>query len=1008
MTKRLIVIFFIALSYFLIIIPVQSQQQDTGEQPNNIVIANEYEAIQLDNNKENPINDTGQDVQIEEISSGSINLPQTGQNLSINNFETGTTWEIDQINTKPQIILSEIYYDGTEEWIEITNLGLDFSGEVELLVPQPILFPVSLQQNQSIILTKSSQTYSRISPLVVKQPLPLSFSFTDTKAIFIQLQRSWQTIDTFQVETGLVVKYNDKKTSLTKQIINQIWSITGSSSAINVISPYLASPGFFDFSSIFQTGDQNQGTGWSGNIFTGDIWSSSWSDLGGGGMSGIVDAPTPTSPQPDTLSITEIYKSNWLLSDFIEIQALQDFSGKVFFSGSLLKTGLNLDLFLKNQERIIIVYFDNWWLSGQEKIKNTSLELNTSWYLQVLGQSGQVFDTIQVLSTSWNKSNYNWDFSNWYIDIFSEIDDFSPGFDEQFLVYNKLLLAYTTWQVNQDTWFSDQTGSWGLSTGLPQNWQDLSWTTSSGYQFSRKNFQITALSHLNPETITIKSNLNLSLDLSKKDRYLLSKEISTSNRKTTKKYLTGILLSGESLTISKTRGFLDAGSCIGLFYQTGQLDERCYGSTLPQQIIQEQEPELEDESEFIPNITIIWVLPNPLGKDDQEELHLLRTGSVIARSQSDVAIQNFQISDKYLYLKINSTKKYLTGIFSLNQEKILIGSLGLVNKPVCAELRYRTTLLDTYCYPQPQEGQYLEKGKENIQNETGLIIKNIPNIHIQWLLPNPKGKDDQELISLFRTPETKSVTGLASAMVANSSEAIQSWSTSTTESNLSFNIKNLTLENKSLYLLNNNKKTYFSWSLQVDTGTIFKAALGLINKAHCVELRYLETQLDKFCYPNPKEDQYFGSWNIVLQTIQKSDFLILQDVWFIVTGSQICVRYFDQMLTCRQLPASKTSIKLKNENKLYKTYVGLLQNYLIKNRSTLYFNTPINDYFTILKNAKSQIKDFSSIVSISGQQFNIYDLSGQIELTTAQQWLSWDQIQETTSWLQKFLIWLGI
>ena len=134
----------------------------------------------------------------------------------------------------------------------------------------------------------------------------------------------------------------------------------------------------------------------------------------------------------------------------------------------------------------------------------------------------------------------------------------------------------------------------------------------------------------------------------------------------------------------------------------------------------------------------------------------------------------------------------------------------------------------------------------------------------------------------------------------------------------------------------------------------------------------------------------------------------MQDVWFIVTGSQICVRYFDQMLACRQLPASKTSIKLKNENKLYKTYVGLLQNYLIKDRSTLYFNTPLVDYFNVLKNAKAQIKNFSSTITIGDQQFNLYDLSWQIDLTTSYQWLSWGNVQEKISWRNRFILRLGL
>ncbi|HCY20441.1 TPA: hypothetical protein DIC40_00965 [Patescibacteria group bacterium] len=72
-------------------------------------------------------------------------------------------------------------------------------------------------------------------------------------------------------------------------------------------------------------------------------------------------------------------------------------------------------------------------------------------------------------------------------------------------------------------------------------------------------------------------------------------------------------------------------------------------------------------------------------------------------------------------------------------------------------------------------------------------------------------------------------------------------------------IQNFLLPPKTLYLLNNKTKTYFSGSLQANTGTIFKSSLGLLNSAHCTELRYATTQLDRFCYPNPKEDEYFGT-----------------------------------------------------------------------------------------------------------------------------------------------------
>jgi hypothetical protein len=57
----------------------------------------------------------------------------------------------------------------------------------------------------------------------------------------------------------------------------------------------------------------------------------------------------------------------------------------------------------------------------------------------------------------------------------------------------------------------------------------------------------------------------------------------------------------------------------------------------------------------------------------------------------------------------------------------------------------------------------------------------------------------------------------------------------------------------------------------------------------------------------------------------------------------------------------------------------------MKDWSTLYYNTDIKTYFDTFKQAKSSISKFGSIVSVSGQQFNAYDLSGQIELTTASQ-----------------------
>jgi hypothetical protein len=349
----------------------------------------------------------------------SIDPPSWEQSSEIVS-QTGTTWSLVQEPALPQLIISEVYYDGTEEWIEITNLWSDFSWPITLGGTQTISPFLTIFTKQSIILTKPNLTYARISPLVYKLPLSTSFSFTDTKAIDLQLFREDQLLDSFQADTGIVLKYNDKKTSLSKE--NGF--ISGSNLTINVQSGYRASPGYFNFS-------PNPENTWPET----DPSIASWSDSGGGSMSGIVETPIPSSPWSPPLSISEIYLGTWYFSSFIEIKAEQTYHGEIILSGSLLKTALSAEISLQKDERLILVYIDNWWLSDQKKSVNSALELNFSGFLQIIGQSGQVFDNIQILSTTLNKSVYRWPFSNWDFDIFSKIDNFSPGFDQKFLWY---------------------------------------------------------------------------------------------------------------------------------------------------------------------------------------------------------------------------------------------------------------------------------------------------------------------------------------------------------------------------------------------------------------------------------------------------------------------------------------------------------------------------------------------------------------------------------------------
>jgi hypothetical protein len=104
------------------------------------------------------------------------------------------------------------------------------------------------------------------------------------------------------------------------------------------------------------------------------------------------------------------------------------------------------------------------------------------------------------------------------------------------------------------------------------------------------------------------------------------------------------------------------------------------------------------------------------------------------------------------------------------------------------------------------------------------------------------------------------------------------------------------------------------------------------------------------------------------------------------------------------LPASKTSTKLKNENKLYKTTTNLLQDYLRKNRSTLFYSTAIKEYFSVLSQAKKAVDNFESTIVISGQQIDVQDIATQIALKTGTGYVESgdeERLPQRILWVQK-------
>lgn len=144
----------------------------------------------------------------------------------------------------PDLILSEVYYDGTDEWIEITNIGEgNFEGNIILSWAKSTavsLTNISLLSGESKIF---GDALAQISWNSFIGKTGLALSMTDTAAIVIQLIVSGQIADDFTVDQYRVNKYNDKKTAFEK--VAEVSTRVHSDRIAHAQSGYTINPGIY-------------------------------------------------------------------------------------------------------------------------------------------------------------------------------------------------------------------------------------------------------------------------------------------------------------------------------------------------------------------------------------------------------------------------------------------------------------------------------------------------------------------------------------------------------------------------------------------------------------------------------------------------------------------------------------------------------------------------------------------------------------------------------------------
>ncbi len=869
--------------------------------------------------------------------------------------------EGDISDTKSHLILSEVYYDGTDEWVEITNMGNgNFQGNFILSWAKST--PVSLT-NISILSGESKifgDTLSQISgnPCIGKTGLSLSIG--DTTSMRIQILVSGQVEDSFIVDEWRVNKYNDKKTSFEK--VGEVSTRTSSGRIANAQSGYIINPGVY-----FRTGDDSIDVSFPPGQPTP---TQSWITL-------QIPVSCDTLVPEDLLKINEIFPGNEKYPSYIELVVHANVSlNSLSISGDLLTTGLDFSFdtggtTLEKNSLLLISSSGFRQSEGMQSVRNRDFSLVSTWkFLLITIGSWQNRRVLDIVYLSWmilGKSSYFGNNSYQCARILDSMDDFSPGFERKFL---KFMPVTTLTKIEYITVDTGTETSLQVCPLLP---------TSATIVPEQYTIHIVGLEYDPPGTDTNNEKITLlatnnsgdatPLDMSKTFRV----KVNGSN-----KLLSGYLDMNVPTTFTKTFGFPNSTKSgedvvVQLVYGDHVFDMYTYN---PKKLSPQENKELTSESGYEVTSVIDGDTFRIKYQWKTQSVRLLWIDAPESNKTRYRYLECFGTEAKN-YLKSLIDKKKITFQFDEWQDQRDIYDRLLAYVFLDGELINQTMIEEGYAkeYTYKTAYQYQSEFKQAEQSaqeqqwglwnektcgasfsglqlsgdikttETGIDLSWL-DFKITYVLPNPKGKDNTEEIGILIT----STTGW---MID-----ISSWFT----------------------LRIGTKKKKLNGMIELNKENILSGNLGLVNKAACIGLLYQEQELTNFCYPTPKEGQKIYNSNEMLSEIPQENIDILNQLQLKKINNQLCIRYNNQSFTCKNIPAWKAALQTTQEQKLYKWFASMIKQYIITNRRTLYEDTSLKEYFALLAQNKKIIDKGITRVDIYGQSVPITDLKQQIAI----------------------------
>lgn len=937
----------------------------------------------------------------------------------------------------PDLILSEVYYDGTDEWIEITNIGEgNFQGNIVLSWVKSTavsLTNISLLSGASKIFGDSLVQISWTS-FIGKTGLALSM--TDTAAITIHLMVSGQIADSFIVDQYRVDRYNDKKTSFEK--VDIIPTRVQSDRIAHAQSGYTINPGIY-----FTTG-----------MITGNVSfppEQSWANL-------LLPISCDSLDQRDLIKINEIFPWDEKYPPYIELAVHENISlDTMSISGSLLATGIEFSFVswattLEKNTVLLLAATGFRQDEGIAGVRNGDFSLLSTWnrLLITIGswQSRRLLDIVYVSGYSLGTSSYFWSTSQQCARIMDDLDEFSPGFDQKFLKY---ILGTTITKIEYvqiGNGASSGTGSCQVPwPPVPFYW-DIPVSTDISTIVNEYTLRIVDIeydpegSDTNNEKITLLathiSGNQTPLDLSKTFRLKVNG---------TNKTLPRILPMDIPTTFTKTFGFPNTTKSwevviVSLHYGEYVFDTYTYN---PKKLSSADEEALT---------TTGYTVSSVLDGDTLRIKYQGKTQSV--RLLGIDAPESNKTRYKYLecfgteaknYLKSLVDKKKITFQFDPSQDQkdlydrllayvflddILINQT-MIEDGYAKEYTYKTPY--SYQSQFKQAEQSAQEQSKWLWNEStcGVSLSGIAltgdlestgtlyqfswrEFTITYVLPNPKWSDTAEELWLVMSPTpalpiprrggSENVSSLESGDITFVNTGVEWWgemdsrfreNDAETKGGTGTNTENLIPSitpqvpqstsqvtgvdlSQGFSLRIGKSKKKIEGIVPIGQENILSWSLGLVNKASCVSLFYEEQELTKFCYGQPKEGQkIYSSYQWLAETPQEN-LDILNVLQLKRIGNQLCIWYKDQSFLCKRIPASKAEIKATQEQKLYKWFASLIKQYIVTNWKSLYYDTPLKQYFDLVAQNKKLIASGMSHVDIYGQSLLITDLKWQLKV----------------------------